>query len=102
MLLIGLQPFDKYKTKEVMILAVFKLTRKLPAGFKRKSKSKPNPKCKYNTMQRRAFWTGFGAKLVRVNKRGSRNLLRSYYNGKQGESFRNGVNSAYNFTKRYK
>ena len=53
-------------------------------------------------MERRAFWTGFGARLVRVGKRGSKRLLASYYNGKQGASFRNGVNAANNFTKNYK
>ena len=69
------------------------------ARAKSKPKSKKYP---YSTMERRAFWTGFGARLVRVGKRGSKRLLASYYNGKQGASFRNGVNAANNFTKNYK
>lgn len=59
-------------------------------------------KPKYNTYERRAFWTGFGARLVRIGKRGSNNLLKGYYNGKQGTSFKNGVSTADKFASRYK
>lgn len=74
-------------------MAGFKFTRsrKLPSRYKKKRVRSKSP---YNYKERKAFWTGFGARLVRHKNKGSNNLLRGYYNGKYGTSFKNGIAAA--------
>ena len=51
------------------------------------SKKKP----RYSAKDKRAFWTGFGARLVRHKSTNSNNVLKRIFNGKHGQSFKNGI-----------
>ena len=48
-------------------------------------------KPRYSTKDKRAYWTGFGARLVRHKSTGSNNVLKRMFNGQYGQSFKNGI-----------